>query len=578
MDKKLTAKVQKINPLISQLAETFASCILIEPESKELLLRKGIIYAVYGVSGEASFDTSLLSKVIHDVMHDSYYQSDNISPIQSLEKAIVDTRDKVAQLPNEAIRPGHVTLKFNIVAAVLWGNVLYVVQYGDYQGFLMRDGVVREINTMSEGNFAAASGVVKDSDVVIFSSTEFNNEYPPQKLLTTSIDEQRLQPNQACLLLKLNVDTNFSKDEIVDFGLEKAIQKNKNKELLKKSKVFATKVFNGLKERMPSKPRAVTAIGQISHGKKFKLVYFIPVLGAALLVAIFLTVKMKIQKPSVKGIEVASKTQTMTSQNQTDTSMDTVNKVQRIKDAIFYDVKITDPTANPNQLAVFNSYVVTADSTTGKIYVSTRDTPKFNTLSATYPGINSLTNINGKLSFADSKGYKVLSLATDNVDEQFTQSGITEESPYLSFVYTISGNALTRYAKANGALQGSLWAEGDDFIGAKSFVVAYNVYVATANDTVVCYLSGAKTDFTVTGIDKSFKTIVKIATNADADNIYVADRGNNRVVVLDKKGKFVKQYRAANDTDWSDIKSLDISPDEKYLYLLAGSKVYEIAL
>ena len=97
MKKKLTAKIQEINPSLQQFATSFAQCVVIEPESKETLLKKGSIYAVYEITGTANFDTALTDRVLRDILHNSYFQSDNISPIQSLEKAIVEAKEKIAQ-------------------------------------------------------------------------------------------------------------------------------------------------------------------------------------------------------------------------------------------------------------------------------------------------------------------------------------------------------------------------------------------------------------------------------------------------------------------------------------------------
>src|SRR3989304_9433102 len=140
MIKKLIAKAQIISTTQPASAGAFSGVLLITPEDVNLLERKGSVYAVFDLSGSQEFDVNLVSKVVHDVLHDSYYQSDNVSPVQSLEKAIVEVRDRVTKLTNESIRSNEGNVDFNMVAGVLWGNVIYVVQYGKSGGFLMRDG------------------------------------------------------------------------------------------------------------------------------------------------------------------------------------------------------------------------------------------------------------------------------------------------------------------------------------------------------------------------------------------------------------------------------------------------------
>jgi hypothetical protein len=131
MLKKLTAKVQKICPNLPASTTGFSNALVIEPDDAALLEKRGTVYVIFDISGSEDFDTTLVSKVVNDILHDSYYQSDNISPIQSLERAISEVRDRVTKLTNESIRIHEAVVEFNLLAGVIWGNVFYVVFYGD---------------------------------------------------------------------------------------------------------------------------------------------------------------------------------------------------------------------------------------------------------------------------------------------------------------------------------------------------------------------------------------------------------------------------------------------------------------
>ena len=92
------------------------------------------------------------------------------------------------------------------------------------------------------------------------------------------------------------------------------------------------------------------------------------------------------------------------------------------------------------------------------------------------------------------------------------------------------------------------------------------------------YSGGTKTEFAVIGLDKSFSNPIKVVTDIDFSNIYVADRGNNRVVVLDKDGALVRQYKNDDDSLWKDIKGISVSSDEKIIFILDSSKVYKLQI
>lgn len=259
MLKKLTAKVQQLNPVLEENVNGFAKSFVIEPESQELLLKKGSLYVVFDISGNTRFEVSLITNVVHDMLHDLYYQSANILPIQSLEKTITEIREKVVQLANESIIIEKQEIEFNIVVGALWGNVMYVVQYGSSKSFLMRVGDIKPISSTSEGNFSAASGVVKDEDVLIFASNEFTSDYPPDRLLKVAIPEGQLKPQQACMLMKFIIDTNFTQNEIVDFGTEAIKVKKETPKIVGK----VSQLFSKLKTKKPVKTQVTATIATV---------------------------------------------------------------------------------------------------------------------------------------------------------------------------------------------------------------------------------------------------------------------------------------------------------------------------
>ncbi len=58
-------------------------------------------------------------------------------------------------------------------------------------------------------------------------------------------------------------------------------------------------------------------------------------------------------------------------------------------------------------------------------------------------------------------------------------------------------------------------------------------------------------------------------------NIYILDSGNNRVVVINKKGEYQSQYV---NNEIKDVEDMVVDRSEKKIYLLLGSKIYEIAV
>jgi hypothetical protein len=514
------------------------------------------------------------------MLHDAYYQSDNISPIQSLEKAITEVRDRVTQLANESIIIERQEIDFNIVAGALWGNVMYVVQYGSSKSYLMRTGDIRPISTTSEGNFSAASGVVKDDDVIIFSTNEFTKDFPPDRLLTVAIPENQLAQNQACLLMKFIIDTNFTQNEIVDFGNEAIKIKKDTPRVITNIGMIFSKIklpsFKHKKRVETVKPVTEIGLKLKPQGKlKLKLQYIIPVLALALGISIFATLQNKKAKTTTKGqVDVASQ------QTQPEVVVvdENTKPEEQPDNTAFYELKLTDAQIQPTEIAVFSDSIVVIDRTTGKLYTSARTTPKFTAVSQTYPGIGNLLNIKGQIGFTDNQGYKVLKTSDQSVVEDYksTELGIT--AAYADYVYTIKDGKVTRFAKEANKLNGSLWGQNQEMTEVKSFGISYSLFMLKNDGNVVKYTSGEKNTFALSGENPKLNNPTQILADVDFDYVYVADSGNKRVVSFDKNGKIIKEYRADKEDKWNDIKSIGVSPDEKTLYVLTGTRIYEAAL
>mgnify|MGYP003352104218 CR=1 FL=1 len=146
MNKKLTARVQKLNPALKDQEKSFSFALVIEPESKDLSLSKGSLYAVFDITSNNIFDTGIVEKVINDVLTDVYYNTETTSPIQALEKALSKVKDNISDLQQNSTIVDS-TIEFNALVSVLWGNVFYIVQYNKGLGYLMRGNDIKPIQT-----------------------------------------------------------------------------------------------------------------------------------------------------------------------------------------------------------------------------------------------------------------------------------------------------------------------------------------------------------------------------------------------------------------------------------------------
>ena len=102
-----------------------------------------------------------------------------------------------------------------------------------------------------------------------------------------------------------------------------------------------------------------------------------------------------------------------------------------------------------------------------------------------------------------------------------------------------------------------------------------SVWILMNDATILKFTRGKPDSFTVNGLDEPLSQPLLIFTNTDTDNLYVLDRGNSRIAVLNKNGDYQSQYKANILKDAIDF---DIVESSKKIFILSKGKVYEIGI
>lgn len=595
MAKKLTARVQKLNPVLKEQESGFSFGVVLEPDSRDISISKGNVYALFDISAEHKIDASLVQKIIQDVLQNTYYTSDNSSPVQSLEKSISKVRDNIFDLVQENSLV-NTTVEFNAIGSILWGNVLYVVQYGKGSSYLMHDNDINTIQTSGEGSFQSSSGIVKEDDVVILCTEGFARKFPPKKLLTIAMSGKDLSAHDSCLLLKLIEDASFSGVDMDSLTPSPSFKKQKFELLLEAIVTRIQLLGNKKKEKsllVVAKPK-VNLKNTLSLNKKYGIILAYLLIISSVAFGVYSSFKYKDSLPKFnfkKQKETKSETFTaldsatsvtteVTKPVADDLSKDEGTKTYRVTvNQTLYDLIITDLNLKPTEIEIFDNKLIVSDSSSGKIYTSILGDYKFLPIEETFVGISNLAiNKEGSLTFGDNGGIKVYDLTSLDLKEQFTSKYSGGLGVFEDFIYTFDKSSLIKYTRDTDKLTSSVWGESTDFLDARNINIAYSVYLTTKDNKLVKYTTGKKDDFEVKNLDVPFGNMVDLVAKEDFKHLYIADKDNSRIVVLDLAGNFVKQFKYTNSAEWGDLKSIAVSSDEKMLYVLNGTKVYEISL
>jgi len=108
----------------------------------------------------------------------------------------------------------------------------------------------------------------------------------------------------------------------------------------------------------------------------------------------------------------------------------------------------------------------------------------------------------------------------------------------------------------------------------KSFAIDMAVYIISGS-SVNKYLSGAKENFSLDKIPAtSLKNPTKIVTSADLENLYLLEPSNKRIVVFDKKGKYLQQI-VDNRLEFAG--DFGVNEKDKEIYFANGADIYKIS-
>jgi len=110
--------------------------------------------------------------------------------------------------------------------------------------------------------------------------------------------------------------------------------------------------------------------------------------------------------------------------------------------------------------------------------------------------------------------------------------------------------------------------------GASSFTIDRSIWLLS-NNLIYRYFVGELVQTINLNIFPNVKNLSKIFISSGGSRLYVSEPSNQRIIILDRNGKYVKQIRSDK---FDNILDFSVSVDEKYLYVLNNLNLYRINL
>src|SRR3990167_4622579 len=151
---------------------------------------------------------------------------------------------------------------------------------------------------------------------------------------------------------------------------------------------------------------------------------------------------------------------------------------------------------------------------------------------------------------------------------------------YLANVYVLEkgSSSILKFTESDGDFtEGTYLAEDQkaDLSKAVAIAIDGSLYVLFSDGSINKYLRGSEQTFAITGLKKALSGPSKIFTSRDIEKIYILDKGNSRIVAIDKEGKFLEEYSSSVIKSAKDFEVLEA---DKKILVLSGGKIYQITL
>jgi len=188
----------------------------------------------------------------------------------------------------------------------------------------------------------------------------------------------------------------------------------------------------------------------------------------------------------------------------------------------------------------------------------------------------------GNISYFNLNNIIIFDTKTENIsalgiDFPTGQQKIINSKQYNNRYYltdALSGQ-IYRFNKSGSKLTGAApWLNGqENLTDVTGLDIDGNIYLLKNNGEISIYSKGKKQNFSISTVEPNLSQAAKLTVSQEQDFLYIFEPAGKRLVVFDKKGKFINQYTSDN---FNNLKDFQVDEKNKKIYFLAGAVVYAI--
>jgi len=599
-----------------------------KPEDKEKLALRGHLFAVVATSKqEEGVDSVVLGREVLARLHEEYFGKTKLKAFNALKGAI----EKVINEFTESL--GQV----EIAAAVLLQDVVYSAAGGGSQAAVFREGMLAKILVSKKGEVVSASGYPQENDIFLLGTASLFESLgegiikaaltsgKPQEIvesLAPAVHSKKEGGNLGLVVIK------FEKPEVFEIGRPEKESKEKSsvKDLKISPPPLLQKVMNRLsaiKIKFPKKRIYVRREEvEVEVVQKRKVAVSI---GAILVILLIVSIGFGIRQKKIgetrsryEGrlteaqhefeeairlfslnperarelfIHSRNLSEELLGEGVSDRDLDELKKnleqnrgyilgEYKIEPELFIDISLLSEGLIGDDLAASAGQLFVLDKNGKRIVQVSIDTKKTEVVA----GPEQIDEVDDIAAYAE----RVFILNSSGVFEVGEEKKKAVDADWEGEVlsYTYAGNLyilekdnseIWRYS-GTGETFGSKqrWlAPGvePDLGNIFSWTIDGSIWFLSETGGVFKYTRGNQDSLTIAGAVPNLSSPSAIYTNEELEFVYILEKENQRVVVIDKEGNYQAQY--LNEVI-GEAKNLAVSEEEGKIIFLTETKLYSI--
>ena len=580
------------------------------PPTETLKHSRGSLYTIIEILDTDSSQGVKLENDIYQAFQSTYYSATSGSVLSALESGYEGIKKLLLEKERTTGKP----IKFEIIAAVLWGEALYLVKTQHTGVVFQRGEVAKELQFNK-----TASGAVKNGDNICLVNKNFLEKINTSDLIAPlkSEDFQEalksldsiVSTNDGAEAMVLRIYIEEPKEqqlEMVEIDSKSSVGmgsllSNIKEQFSENLPVFSSKIgvyfsqfWSYLKQGVfivlnkivePWRPRLPGDIEDPSKRRRAKVIQVVVVM--VILLSLSLGIALVNRANSAKTADFNEKVQSVEEKLTEAKNLATISP-ERSKELLLEvgqviteaqslgisSAKLDELTAlyNTLQEEIRKVYEVSLEEfyssenlsigglvqTANHFIILDKNGPKIISINKKSrvekelfsKEVNLISESGGNIYVQSSLGVEKIDTATPNVtkilDASSDWGNLVSSGTYRGNLYLLDSEkkeVWKHVAVGGGLARAQKYFKDTNNIGEPlAMAVDGAIWVGNKDGALFRFLAGKKEKFEIDGLDKPFGEIRDIYTEEGSNTLFILDKGNKRVVLLDKSGKYLSQY------------------------------------